>query len=60
MKSAWAKIFGWMSFGVALFGQFSQMMMTAQPHGAFGWIGAGASLLTAIAIHGASSTDGQK
>ena len=59
--STWAKIAGWMQFAIVTFSQVAQQFGTSgAPHGAFNWIGLGASLLTAIAVHGAASTDGTK
>lgn len=59
--SFWAKLAGWMQFGVQLFSQVAPMLTgPGSPHGAFNWISLGASLLTAVAVHGAASTDGVK
>lgn len=53
----WAKIGGWAQFALQLLGQVSSGQM---PHGAMGWIGLAGSLLAAVGIHGAASTDGTK
>lgn len=56
-----AKIFGWGQFALNLATQiFPLVTGPNQPHGAFSWISFGASLATAIAVHGAASTDGVK
>lgn len=55
--STWAKIAGWAQFALQSLGQVAQ---GGAPHGALSWIGLIGSLVTAVAIHGASSTDGGK
>jgi hypothetical protein len=56
MNSILGKVFGWAQF--ALTG--TQQLAGNLPHGWVGWLTTAGSLLTAIAIHGASSTDGAK
>jgi len=56
-NSFWGKLFGWVQFGLQVLGNVAQ---GGAPHGVFGWIGLVGSLATAVAVHNASSTDGQK
>jgi hypothetical protein len=59
--SFFAKMAGWGQFAVGLFNQVLPLVTGPnQPHGAFSWTNFGISLLTAIAVHGAASTDGVK
>lgn len=53
--STWAKIAGWLQFGLQTAGQATTGGL---PHGVFGWVGWLASLATAVAVHGAASTSG--
>lgn len=60
-SSTWAKLFGWGQFALQTLTQAGAAFSSqGLPHGAFNWIGFGASLLTAVAVHGASNTDGTK
>lgn len=52
-----AKIFGWGQFGLNTVGT---LIGNGLPHGAFGWLGILTSLLTAVGVHAASTTDGTK
>ena len=58
MKHILAKIAGWGQFGLNLVGQMQQA--PSAPHGALQWITLAGSLVTAVAVHAASSTDGSK
>jgi hypothetical protein len=57
MNSILAKILGWGQFGLSVLGQVAT---SGAPHGAFGWLGLAGSLLTAVALHASSNTDGTK
>lgn len=59
MKHWLAKIAGWGQFGLNLAGQLSQPGAPT-PHGALQWTQLVGSLVTAVAVHAASSTDGQQ
>ncbi len=57
----WAKVFGWGQFLLQLGAQVVPAVTgPAQPHGAFSWFQFGTSLVTAIAVHAASNTDGNR
>lgn len=53
--STFAKIFGWIQFGVTAASQ----VFASPVHGWQGWLTAIASLAAAVGIHGAASTDGK-
>lgn len=57
MNANLAKIFGWAQFGLTT---VSQVLSTGVPHNAQGWVGMLGSLLMAVGIHAAGSTDGAK
>lgn len=56
--SVWAKIFGWVQFGLAFLGQVGQS--GGFPHSIWQWVALGGSAAIAAATHAASSTDGTK
>lgn len=52
-----AKIFGWLQFALTMFGS---ILAGGIPHGVAAVATAVGSLATAVGVHAASSTDGQK
>jgi hypothetical protein len=56
MNSILGKILGWGQFALAGVSSIQQ----AAPHTVTSWLTLAGSLLTAVALHGASSTDGVK
>lgn len=57
-SSLLGKIFGWAQFGLAVINDLAQPGHL--PNGLLGWLQLAGSLLTGIALHHASSTDGTK
>lgn len=53
-----AKIAGWSQFALQLLGAFGSQ--AGQVHGWQGWLALIGSGVTAVAVHGAASTDGVK
>jgi len=57
VNSTVAKVAGWLQFA----GQFfSQVASSGLPHNAVGWAGLAGSLLLAVGMHAAGTTDGSK
>jgi hypothetical protein len=55
MNSTVAKVSGWMQFAAQL---ASQMASTGLPHNTVGWVSLVGSLIVAIGMHAAGSTNG--